>query len=99
MRLELLLRVVEVDGVAPVVVALRPAGQVTRPRPWRRSMRRAGTAQNAAYPHAAPDHRVIVGVALAGDDGRAHGEGFVGHAPCNSKSPVARPACGPLLSF
>ena len=38
-------------------------------------MRRAGTEEDAADRHAAPDHRVIVGVALAGDDGDAHGEG------------------------
>ena len=44
-------------------------------------MRRAGPEEDAADGEAAPDHAEVVGVALAGDGGRAKGERFgrVGH--------------------
>jgi hypothetical protein len=50
-------------------------------------MRRAGTEEDAADGQAAPDHREVVGIALAGDDGRAHGEGFgAGHAAIKAQA-------------
>lgn len=37
-------------------------------------MRRTGPEEDAADRHALPDHAVVVGIALAGDDGGAEGE-------------------------
>ena len=80
----------EIGGVAPVVTALRSAMDVAGPYPLRLVVRCAVAEQHPADRHAAPDHRVIVGAALAPDDGRTHAEGFGGGHPLLKRGPAGQ---------
>jgi hypothetical protein len=74
--------VVEVGAGPPVIAALRSAVDVAGPYPLRPVVRCPVAEHEPADRHAAPHHRVIVSVALAGDCGGAEGQGFgIGHAP------------------
>jgi hypothetical protein len=61
--------VVEVGAGPPVVTALWSAVDVAGPYPLRPVVRCPAAEQDPADRHAAPDHGVIVSVALAGDCG------------------------------
>src|SRR5580704_599454 len=67
------LRVDEIGGVAPVVIALRSAVDVAEPYPLRPVVRCPVAEHDPADQHAAPDHGVIVSAALAGDCGGTEG--------------------------
>jgi hypothetical protein len=72
---ELRLTVFEVEA-APVSARSGLAVDVTGPRPLREVRWHAAALHDPANRQAAPDHLIVVGVALASDHGGAEGDGF-----------------------
>jgi len=93
-------------GLAFVEIDARPAGaawlagDIGGPSPLRDIGRQAAGLHDPANRKVAPDHGVVVDIALTGNDGRAKGGGFGvgGHDRLHQTMSTERYAMGPLLS-